>query len=303
MDVVPVVFGSGKRYFGPVDGQHLLEDPDVVIQGAGCSICGIGFVADGSDRQLIFSGLVVARGRQVRGHDSARAVDSRPPAPLPAELVQAPVVDAEVMADLMDDGPPHLLYHFGLTVADGADRLPVDDDPIWQRPGVVRRAPGQRNTAVEPEQTRRSGVVIDRDRHVAHHPTEAGRQAVEGLGDHVLESLRLVLSCLIVRRFRCRLIGTGNAAATLIAPVGAPSSDVADAGGLNDAGVDSRLLVVTVDITEIGEQVRTFSDDLGVERACKPRTMSRPACNRSSFTHPWKYRSQLRPDARQRSRW
>jgi dihydrofolate reductase len=33
MDVVPVVFGSGKRYFGPVDAQHLLEDPDVVIQG------------------------------------------------------------------------------------------------------------------------------------------------------------------------------------------------------------------------------------------------------------------------------
>lgn len=33
MDVVPVVFGSGKKYFGPVDAQHLLEDPDVVIQG------------------------------------------------------------------------------------------------------------------------------------------------------------------------------------------------------------------------------------------------------------------------------
>lgn len=33
MDVVPVVSGSGKRYFGPVDAQHLLEDPDVVIQG------------------------------------------------------------------------------------------------------------------------------------------------------------------------------------------------------------------------------------------------------------------------------
>jgi len=33
MDVVPVVFGSGKRYFGPVDGQHLLADPHVVIQG------------------------------------------------------------------------------------------------------------------------------------------------------------------------------------------------------------------------------------------------------------------------------
>jgi dihydrofolate reductase len=33
MDVVPVVFGSGKRYFGSADGQHLLADPDVVIRG------------------------------------------------------------------------------------------------------------------------------------------------------------------------------------------------------------------------------------------------------------------------------
>jgi hypothetical protein len=27
------VFGSGKRYFGSVHAQHLLEDPDAVIQG------------------------------------------------------------------------------------------------------------------------------------------------------------------------------------------------------------------------------------------------------------------------------
>jgi dihydrofolate reductase len=33
MDVVPVVFGSGKRYFGPIDGQLLLDDADVVVQG------------------------------------------------------------------------------------------------------------------------------------------------------------------------------------------------------------------------------------------------------------------------------
>jgi dihydrofolate reductase len=33
MDVVPVVFGSGKRYFGSLDTQQLLDDPDVVIQG------------------------------------------------------------------------------------------------------------------------------------------------------------------------------------------------------------------------------------------------------------------------------
>jgi dihydrofolate reductase len=33
MDVVPVVLGTGKRYFGSVDAQHLLEGPDVMIQG------------------------------------------------------------------------------------------------------------------------------------------------------------------------------------------------------------------------------------------------------------------------------
>jgi dihydrofolate reductase len=33
IDVVPVVFGGGKRYFGRVDSQHLLDDPDVVIEG------------------------------------------------------------------------------------------------------------------------------------------------------------------------------------------------------------------------------------------------------------------------------
>jgi dihydrofolate reductase len=33
IDVAPVIFGSGKRYFGHIDGQQLLEDPHVVIQG------------------------------------------------------------------------------------------------------------------------------------------------------------------------------------------------------------------------------------------------------------------------------
>ncbi len=33
MDAVPVVFGSGKPFFGSVDAQRLLEDPDAVIQG------------------------------------------------------------------------------------------------------------------------------------------------------------------------------------------------------------------------------------------------------------------------------
>jgi dihydrofolate reductase len=33
MDMVPVVFGSGKRYFGSIDGQHVLEQPHVMVQG------------------------------------------------------------------------------------------------------------------------------------------------------------------------------------------------------------------------------------------------------------------------------
>lgn len=33
MDLVPVVFGRGKRSFRSVDSQHLLQDPDVVIRG------------------------------------------------------------------------------------------------------------------------------------------------------------------------------------------------------------------------------------------------------------------------------
>ena len=33
MDVVPVVFGSGKRYFGGVEGHVMLADPQVVVRG------------------------------------------------------------------------------------------------------------------------------------------------------------------------------------------------------------------------------------------------------------------------------
>ena len=34
MDLVPVILGSGRRYFGDQAGQHLLEDPEVVIRGS-----------------------------------------------------------------------------------------------------------------------------------------------------------------------------------------------------------------------------------------------------------------------------
>ena len=33
LDVVPVMFGAGKRYFGPLSKQVLFENPDAVVQG------------------------------------------------------------------------------------------------------------------------------------------------------------------------------------------------------------------------------------------------------------------------------
>ena len=33
MDVVPVVFGSGRRFFGRIDGPRPLADPHLVIEG------------------------------------------------------------------------------------------------------------------------------------------------------------------------------------------------------------------------------------------------------------------------------
>ncbi|WP_127793857.1 dihydrofolate reductase family protein [Agromyces sp. LHK192] len=33
LDVVPVVLGSGRRYFGSLDAPRLLEDPDEIVQG------------------------------------------------------------------------------------------------------------------------------------------------------------------------------------------------------------------------------------------------------------------------------
>ena len=33
LDVVPVVFGTGKRYFGPLSTQVMLENPDDVVMG------------------------------------------------------------------------------------------------------------------------------------------------------------------------------------------------------------------------------------------------------------------------------
>jgi len=82
MDVVPVVFGSGKRYFGPLDGQHLLEDPDVVIRGTGCCTCATGSAAERPRRRARSTGTIRARcqaGRLTRACTSGPCWWSRAP--------------------------------------------------------------------------------------------------------------------------------------------------------------------------------------------------------------------------------
>ena len=56
----------------------------------------------------------------MRGSVVPRRPPSAAAASGPAELVEAVVVDAEVVAHLVDDGDPHLVDHLVLGAADGA---------------------------------------------------------------------------------------------------------------------------------------------------------------------------------------
>src|SRR5881227_1461264 len=80
---------------------------------------------------------------------------------LPVEFGEAVVVDAEVVGDLVHDRPADLVGDLLLGAADGADLPAVDGDPVGQHPGIVRGALGERDALVEPEQSRRTRVVLN----------------------------------------------------------------------------------------------------------------------------------------------
>jgi hypothetical protein len=95
-----------------------------------------------------------------------------------------------VVGDLVDDGDRDLLDHVLLGLADVADRLAVDHDPVRQRPAVLPAALGQRETLVEAEQVGLLVVaVLDQDDDVVHEPHQLGRHLVERIGDQRLEDL------------------------------------------------------------------------------------------------------------------
>jgi hypothetical protein len=53
------------------------------------------------------------------------------------------VIDAEVVAELVDDGSAYLLDNLDAGAADGADDSAIDGDPVGQHTGIVRRAADQ----------------------------------------------------------------------------------------------------------------------------------------------------------------
>src|SRR3954466_6942605 len=134
------------------------------------------------------AGTARSRGRRERASERWGGAG---PSSSPAELVQAVVVDAEVVRDLVDDGDRDLLDDLVLGLADVTDRQPVDHDPVGQRPAVLPAALGQRVALVQPEQVRLVGVaVLDEDDDVVQERHELGRHLVEGVGDQLLELLR-----------------------------------------------------------------------------------------------------------------
>src|SRR3954452_12533810 len=108
----------------------------------------------------------------------------------PAELVESVVVDAEVVRDLVDDGDGDLVDDVLLGLADVADRLAIDHDPVRQLAAVVPAPLGQGEPLVEPEQVRLVGVpVLHEDDDVVEQLHQLHRHLVEGIGDQLLEDL------------------------------------------------------------------------------------------------------------------
>ena len=145
------------------------------------------FVVAGT--RLTYSYFIIERSRPL---PDAAALAARS-AGLPAEFVEPVVIDAEEVADLVDDGPADLVGDLIDGVAQRADRPAVDGDAVRQHHGVLAAAVGEGNALVQPEQARRSVVVLDHHGDVVQQPPKPLGQPVQRRGDHVLEPLRLNL--------------------------------------------------------------------------------------------------------------
>jgi predicted MPP superfamily phosphohydrolase len=103
--------------------------------------------------------------------------------------VQARVVDAEVMRNLVDNRDVHLV-HDVLRVLAGSQRGAHEDrDAVGQHAAVPLPSLRQGHAVVHTEQVRvlLRRLVLDKDHDIAHEGGELGRDGVEGVGDQALE--------------------------------------------------------------------------------------------------------------------
>ena len=106
---------------------------------------------------------------------------------LPAEFYEPVVVNAEMVRDLMDDGTADLVRDLLLGLADDADRLAIDGDPVGEDARIIRCTAGQGDALVKSGQAWRARVVLDGHRDVAHQPPEILGQPVQCRDDHFLK--------------------------------------------------------------------------------------------------------------------
>ena len=129
--------------------------------------------------------------RQADGADPMPWRDDRPAGLLAsavAELVEPVVVDPEVVGDLVHHRDPHLPDQLLRRRAHREQRPAEDRDPVRQA-RVVRRALGERDPLVEPQQVGLLGrwLVLDQDDDVVHLRGDLLGDLVEGLLHQGLE--------------------------------------------------------------------------------------------------------------------
>ncbi|MCW2527688.1 MAG: hypothetical protein JWM76_2548 [Pseudonocardiales bacterium] len=111
------------------------------------------------------------------------------PRSTPAELVQAGVVDADVMTELVHNRNRDLLRQFVLIGAELHEGPAKQRDLIGQSERVVRVALGQRDAVIETEQSRLVRIPTSHSDHdVVEHSRDLIRQPIERIGNQLLET-------------------------------------------------------------------------------------------------------------------
>lgn len=105
----------------------------------------------------------------------------------PTELVQAVVVDPEVVRDLVHDGRLHLVCHLLWRLTHPTDLIAVDRDHVGQHAGVPLAALGEGDAVVEAKQSGLGWLILDDDSDVLHELDELLGYAVESFRHQLLE--------------------------------------------------------------------------------------------------------------------